>query len=393
MLAPSDRLRNLPPYIFTALARRVQELTAQGHHVIRLDIGSPDGAPPPAVINALVQSASRVDKHGYSSYSGTPEFRGALANYYHDRFGVKLNAAEQVLPLIGSKEGLVNLCFAFLNPGDVALVPDVGYPAYARGVLLAGAEIYWLPLRRENNFLPDFSQIPADIAARARLLWINYPNNPTGAVADLRFYQQAVDFCRAHGIILVSDNPYFEITFDDCYAGSALQADGALDCGIEMMSFSKTYNMGGWRLGAAVGNADVLKGLLQFKSNVDTGHFLPIYDAGVAALEQTADDWGQQRNSIYRRRRDMVVSALPAIGLEAQPPQGAIYVWARVQNGDGQAYAQAALEQAHVSMTPGEAFGPGGVDYVRISLCTPDDQLQIALDRLQEWYTVMNGRQ
>lgn len=383
---PADRLRTLPPYIFTTIAQRVQALNTQGHQVIRLDIGSPDGAPPPAVIETMVQSVSRSDKHGYASYTGTPDFRKAIADYYQKRFGVTLNPVTQVLPLIGSKEGLVNLCLAYLNPGDVALVPDIGYPAYARGVMLAGGEVYWLPLRRENNFLPDLSTVPSEIAERTKMLWVNYPNNPTGAVADLNFYQQAADFCSTNDILLVSDNPYFEITFDGCVAGSALQAENSLDCGIEMISFSKTYNMGGWRLGAAVGNADVLKGLLQFKSNVDTGHFLPIYDAGAAALELTSDDWGVQRNDIYRTRRDMVISALPGIGLEAAAPQGAIYIWARVQNGDGQAYAQAALDEAFVSMTPGGAFGPGGVDYVRISLCTPDDQLHVALDRLRQWH-------
>jgi LL-diaminopimelate aminotransferase len=381
----ADRLRTLPPYIFTALAQRVQALAARGYQVIRLDIGSPDGAPPPAVIETLVRSASRADKHGYASYAGTPDFRKAVADYYQRRFGVTLNPASQVLPLIGSKEGLVNLCLAYLNPGDVALVPDIGYPAYVRGVLLAGAEIYWLPLRHKNHFLPDLAAVPSEIAARAKLLWVNYPNNPTGALANLDFYQQAANFCNTYNIILASDNPYFEITFDGCYAGSALQANGAVDCGIEMMSFSKTYNMGGWRLGAAVGNADILEGLLQLKSNVDTGHFLPIYDAGVAALEQTSDDWGMRRNDVYCRRRDMVINALPEIGLEAAAPQGAIYIWARVQNGNGRTYAESALEQAFVSMTPGEAFGPGGVDYVRISLCTPDDQLQLALDRLRQW--------
>lgn len=382
----ADRLLTLPPYIFSTLAQQAQALIAHGHEVIRLDIGSPDGAPPPAVIDTMVHSVARPDKHGYANYSGTPGFRKAVADYYQRRFGVAVDPNSQVIPLIGSKEGLVNLCFAYLNPGDVALVPDIGYPAYARGVMLAGGEVYWLPLREERRFLPDLSVVPAEIVARARLLWLNYPNNPTGAVADLGFFQQAVDFCNEHDIVLVSDNPYFEITFDGCYAGSALQADGAFACGIEMMSFSKTYNMGGWRLGAAVGNADILKGLLQFKSNVDTGHFLSIYEAGIAALEQTSAAWGEQRNDIYSRRRDLVLSALPEIGLEAVTPQGAIYVWARVKDGDGQTYAQSALEQAYVSMTPGEAFGPGGANYIRISLCTPDNQLQVALDRLRQWH-------
>ncbi|MBZ0298400.1 MAG: aminotransferase class I/II-fold pyridoxal phosphate-dependent enzyme [Anaerolineae bacterium] len=383
MIVPASRLQQLPPYVFSDIAQRIQVLTAQGHDVIRLDIGSPDGPPPPAVIEALVDSVQQPGKHGYSSYTGTPAFRQAVADYYNRRFGVVLDPATQVLPLIGSKEGLVNLCLGFLNSGDLALIPDVGYPAYERGVRLAGAEIFWLPLRADHGFLPDLDSIPAEVSARARLLLVNYPNNPTGAIADKDFYQRTIDFCRAHDILLVSDNPYFDITFDGCSAGSALQVDGALQTSVEMMSFSKTYNMGGWRLGAAVGSPEALRVLLQMKSNVDTGHFIPIYDAGVAALERTPAEWAEQRNQKYRRRRDIVMAALPSIGLEAQCPQGAIYIWARVLDGDGQTFARIALELAHVSVTPGTGFGPGGTDYVRISLCTPEDKLQIAMERLQ----------
>src|SRR5690606_9813752 len=389
MISPSKRLQRLPPYVFSALAQRIQALAAQGHDVIRLDIGSPDGSPPPNVIDTLAKSAREPQKHGYSSYNGTPEFRQAVARFYEDRFDVKVDPSSQVLPLSGSKEGLVNLCLAFLDQGDLALVPVVGYPAYSRGARLAGAEICWLPLRQDNGFLSDLTALSSDTRARARMLWINYPNNPTGAVASEGFYQQVVDFCRTHSILLVSDNPYFDITFDGHQAGSALQAAGAIDVGIELLSFSKTYNMGGWRLGAAVGNADIIKILLQMKSNVDTGHFMPIYDAGVAALETTSPEWLAQRNQIYQKRRDLVLGALPAAGLEPIRPQGAIYVWARVKHGTGQQYSESALEQAHVSLTPGAAFGPGGTDYVRISLCTPDDRLQTALQRLQSWYQTL----
>lgn len=384
---PAHRLNNLPPYVFSTIAQRVQALTTEGHDVIRLDIGSPDGMPPPAVIDTLVQSVQRPDKHGYASFAQASGFRQAVADFYHRRFGVMLDPNTQVLPLLGSKEGIVNLCLAVLNPGDLALVPDVGYPAYSRGVLLAGAEVGWLPLRPDNNFLVDFDAVSAEERSRARMLWMNYPNNPTGAVADQHFFQRAVEYCRTHNIVLVSDNPYCEITFDDCEAGSALTAAGTADGIIEMISFSKSYNMAGWRLGAAVGDSALLKALQQLKSNVDTNHFLPIYEAGVAALEQTSDAWAAERNDIYRRRRDLVIEALPAAGLVPNRPQGAIYVWARVQRGGGNDYAQACLEGAHVSLTPGEAFGPGGKDYVRISLCVPDNRLETAMDRLRNWYT------
>lgn len=383
---PSNRLENLPPYIFSALAQRIRALTADGHDVIRLDIGSPDGMPPPAVIDALTDFAGKPHTHGYSSYIGIQEFRQAVARYYSGRFGVSLDPDTQVLPLLGSKEGLVNLCLAMLNEGDTVLVPDIAYPAYSRGALLAGATIEWLPLLESNRFLPGLSSVPPDVSERAKLLWINYPNNPTGAIADADFYQTAVDFCREHRILLASDNPYFDLTFDGYRAGSVLQADGAGECSVEFMSFSKTYNMGGWRLGAAVGNADALKLLLQMKSNVDTGHFIAIYHAGIAALEQTTEAWAVERNRSYERRRDMIMAALPEIGLTAQKPCATMYVWAKVSRGDGQAYAASALTNALVSVTPGYAFGPGGENYVRFSLGIADDQLAMALKRLEAWY-------
>lgn len=385
MFKPSSRLSNLPPYIFSTIAQNIRELSAQGHDVIRLDIGSPDGSPPAHVIAALARSANQPDAHGYAPYNGTPAFRQAVARFYKRRFGVVIDPDTQVLPLIGSKEGLANLCLAFLNPDDTVLIPDIGYPAYARDAWLAGANIEWLSLTARNNFLPDLQAVPLHIADRARMLWVNYPNNPTGAVADENFYQDVVNFCLKHNIMCISDNPYYDITFENQRAGSALAASGALDCGVELMSFSKSFNMGGWRLGAAVGNADILKVLLQMKSTIDTGHFRPIYDAGIAALEETSAAWGEQRNQIYRRRRDLVMEALPEAGLQGQTPPGGMYIWAQVADGDGQTYAQSALANAYVSVTPGHAFGPGGPAYIRISLGTPDDRLNVAMRRLQEW--------
>ena len=386
MYKPSNRLENLPPYIFSSLGSHIRSFAAAGNDIIRLDIGSPDGMPPPNVIDALTNSARQPHTHGYSSYNGIPEFRRAVSHYYAQRFGVSLNPDTQVLPLLGSKEGLVNLCLAYLNEGDTVLVPDIAYPAYSRGAMLAGAVVQWLPLIDENQFLPDVKAIPLDVAKRAKLMWINYPNNPTGAVADKDFYQSVVDYCREHQILLASDNPYFDLTFDGFRAGSVLEAEGANECCIEFMSFSKTYNMGGWRLGAAVGNSEVLKLLLQMKSNLDTGHFVAIYQAGIAALEYTSEAWAVERNQNYERRRDMIMDTLPHIGLSAQKPYASMYVWAKANDGNGQGYAQSALENTFVSVTPGYAFGPGGEQYVRFSLGITDDRLDVALRRLKEWY-------
>jgi LL-diaminopimelate aminotransferase len=386
----AERLNRLPPYIFAVLDQRLQEMVKNGTDVIRLDIGSPDMPPPNVVIEELAHSAWNPNNHGYSGYRGIASFRQAVARYYQSRFGVELDPEREVLPLIGSKEGIVNLCLAYLDPGDLALVPDVGYPSYAMGARLAGAETYWMPIQEERNFLPDVDLIPPEVSGRAKLIWINYPNNPTGATAEAGFYQQIVDYCQANDILLASDNPYVDVVFDGYRAGSALQVQGAKECTVELMSFSKTYNMGGWRLGAAVGNAEALKCLLHVKSNIDSGHFRPVYEAGVVALDQTSQEWLDDRNRVYQSRRDRLLAALPEIGLTAHKPKGSIYVWAHVQEGDGGAYAEDVLARAHVSIAPGAAYGPGGTEYVRFSLGVPDDRFDVALERLKSWYA--NGR-
>lgn len=389
MPTPAARLTSLPPYPFALLNQRVRELNQKGYDVIGLDIGSPDMPPPDTVIEALYQSARQPGHHGYAGYKGTPEFRAAVAAYYQRRFGVKVDPEKQVLPLLGSKEGIVNLSLAYLDRGDVALVPDIGYPAYSLGTLLAGGEVYWMPMREELAYLPDLEAIPADVLRRAKLMWINYPNNPTGATAELDFYQRAADFCKRLDILLASDNPYVEVTFDGYTAGSALQADGAMDSSIEFVSFSKSHNMAGWRLGAAVGNIEAIKTLLTVKSNVDSGHFQAVYDAGITAfdLDHVSQAWIDERNAVYQRRRDCIIEALPHIGLSAQPPKGSLYVWGGVLDGDGAQYAEAALMHAHVSIAPGAIYGPGGTNYVRFSVGVPDDRLDEALQRLKKWYT------
>lgn len=392
MPLPAKRLQQLPPYIFSVISDRLRQMSAEGIDVIRLDIGNPDMPPPDVVVEALERSAYQPTHHGYTDYRGTPDFRRAVADHYQRMFGVTVNPDTEVLPLLGSKEGIVNLSIAYLGDGDVSLIPDVGYPAYSMGARLAGGTIQYVPITEANDYLPDLDQIPSDAAHNAKLLWVNYPNNPSGAVAPLSFYQRTVEYCRHHDILLVSDNPYVDIVYDGQPPLSALQADGAKETTIEFVSFSKSYNMAGWRLGAAVGNADAIKTLLKVKSNVDSGHFKPVYDAGITALTQTSEEWIVHRNDVYCARRDRVLAALPQIGLQAQPPKGSIYVWAKLlqgnmPNGDAPEYVERALREAHVCLAPGEAYGPGGKGYVRFSLAVEDQQLDAALERLKRWYS------
>ena len=386
MVNAAKRVLNLPAYPFAILGQLIQEMIKQGQDVIRLDIGSPDMPPPDFVIDVLAASSRNPDHHGYSGYRGIPEFRRAVAKYYAKRFGVELSSETEVLPVIGSKEAIINLTFAYIDDGDVALVPTIGYPSYAMGACMAGGAVGYVPNMSDGGYMPNLGAIPETLLSKARLFWINYPNNPTGAVADLDFYAEMVAFCKRYDILLVSDNPYVDVTFDGYRAGSVLQVEGAKDHTVELISLSKSHNMAGWRLGAAVGNAKALKNLLNIKSNIDSGHFHPIYEAGAAALEQTSQTWIDERNAIYQRRRDEVLAALPEIGLTAHKPKGSLYIWAKVLDGNGQDYAQAALEKAQVSLAPGTIYGPDGSNYVRFSLGMSDERLTEALDRLKMWY-------
>ncbi|NJL54873.1 aminotransferase class I/II-fold pyridoxal phosphate-dependent enzyme [bacterium] len=385
----SNRLSNLPPYVFSVIGDRLRQMREDGIDVYRLDIGNPDMPPPDTVIEQLAESASQPVHHGYTGYRGLASFRQAVSRYYHKRFGVTVDPDTQVLPLIGTKEGIVNLALAYLDRGDVALVPDIGYPSYAMGTRLAGGEVHWIPLRPNNGFLPDLDSIPDHIAAKARILWVNYPNNPTGAVAGPETYQALVAYCRQHDILLASDNPYVDVTYDGYKAISVLQADPELTTSLEFMSLSKTYNMAGWRLGAAVGSAAAIEALLNIKSNIDSGHFQAIYDAGSKALDDVPQSWLESRNAVYAKRREHIMTALPYIGLEAAMPRGTLYVWAKIKEGTEADYVENALKQAHVSLAPGSAYGPGGQGYVRISLAVPDDRLDAALESLKSWYAVV----
>jgi LL-diaminopimelate aminotransferase len=385
MPSQSARLEALPVYVFVAIGERIRQLEAQGIPVVRLDIGNPDMPPPSAVIEALADSAQQAKNHGYAGYRGTASFRQAVARYYKRRFGVEVNPETQVLPLIGSKEGIVNLSLAYLDAGDTALVPDISYPSYALGAQIAGASPVWVPLQAEDDYLVDVSRIAPDAARHAKLMWVNYPNNPTGATADLPFYQQVLDFCMANDMLLVSDNPYVEVTFDHYTAPSVLQVPGALEHAVEFVSFSKSHNMAGWRLGAAVGSSKALSTLLQVKSNMDSGHFKAIYDAAIVALD-TPQSWIDQRNLVYQRRRDRLMEVLPDIGLQAKCPKGSLYIWAKVLDMRVDDYIEQALMDAHVTFAPGAAYGPGGDGYLRISLGVDDQELDTAIQNLKSWY-------
>jgi len=378
----ADRVANLPPYVFARVEKQIAAQRAKGVDVINMGIGSPDLAPPAFIVEALYESAKRPDTHGYAGYYGTPTLRQAVSSYYLSRFGVSLDPETEIRPLIGSKEGLANTALAFIDPGDIALASDPGYPTYRMGALMAGGEYYSMPLLEENDYLVDFTAIPADVAARSTIMWLNYPNNPTGAVAPLAFLQRAVDFAIKYDILICYDNPYCDLTFDGYVAPSILELPGAKDVAIEFNSLSKTYNMAGWRVGMVVGNAEAIGALTTVKTNIDSGIFRPIQDAAAVALVGD-QSWIGGRNAIYQRRRDVILDWLPQIGMSARTPKGGLYVWAKVPEGrDCDRFAVEVLEKAGVWMTPGTAFGQNGDGYMRLSLCVTEERLVEAGDRL-----------
>jgi LL-diaminopimelate aminotransferase len=386
LFPPADRIASFKPYFFAALGKKIVDLKSKGLDVIRIDMGSPDLPPADFIIDTLVNSARRADMHAYTPNGGTPAFKKAVAEYYENRFEVSLDPQSEVIGLIGSKEGLFNLSQVLLNPGDVSLVPDPGYPVYSASGLIAGGEIHYFPLVAENGFLPDLNAIPEDVLSRAKILWLNYPNNPTGAVASMSFFEQAVNFAKKHKILIAHDAPYTEICFDGYVAPSMLQVPGAKDVVVEFNSLSKTYNMAGWRLGMAVGNPDVIRYLFTYKSQMDTSTFAPIFAAGVTAL--TGDQtWLAERNEVYKTRRDIVVKGLRESGFSLENPKAAIYVWAHLPEGftDSNEFCAKLLEETGVSMTPGIVYGQHGEGFVRISLGTETSRIDEAIQRLVEW--------
>jgi LL-diaminopimelate aminotransferase len=379
----AERVSNLPPYVFARVGRRIRKLQSQGHDVIRLDIGSPDLPPPAFIIEALARSANDRSHHGYGGFYGTPQLRQAMTTYYQRRFGVELDPETEVATLIGSKEGIANTALAFVNQGDTVLVPDPGYPTYTLGTLLAGGEPYPVPLLPEHGFLPDLEAIPGAVARAARILWLNYPSNPTGAIAPLEFFERAVTFARRFDILICHDNPYCDVTFEGYKAPSLLEVPGAKDVALEFNSLSKTYNMAGWRVGMAVGRAAAVEALARIKTNIDSGIFRAIQDAAVVAL--TGDqEWLKERNEVYRERRDLILAGLQEVGMRARRPRASLYIWAEAPAGySSEEFATRLLNQAGISITPGTVFGSNGEGYLRISLGMSTDRIGEALERLR----------
>ena len=383
-MRPSKRLERIPPYAFAELELKIAAKRAAGVDVISLGIGDPDRPTPALIVEAMQEAVTEPETHRYPSNRGREDFRAAVRDFYARRFEVTLDPEREIIPAIGAKEALFNLNLAFLDPGDYALAADPGYPVYTGGPWLAGAEPVLMALQPEQGFVPDLGAIDEGVARRAKLMYLNYPNNPTGAIVPDDFFARVVEFARAYEILVVHDNAYSEIAYDGYRAPSFLATRGAKEVGLEVFSLSKGYNMTGWRCAAVVGNADALQSYWRLKTNVDSGLFEAVQLAAVAALSPEADAEVASMNELYRRRRDLVCEALRAIGVDVQPPHGTIYVWAPVPSGcsSSEAYCEHVLERAGVVISPGSIYGPAGEGWFRISLTTPDDRLLTAIERL-----------
>lgn len=389
MPKPSQRMEKLGPYLFSAIGAKVRELKAKGIQVISLGIGDPDVPTPDPIVLELIRSVTDVndpDRFRYGSDWPLDVFPKAVAEYYRKRFGVEIDPQSEVVPLIGSKEGIAHIALCYLDPGDVALVPEPGYPVYKIGALLALAESYPMPLLSERNWTPNFSAIPSDVLKRAKLLWLNYPNNPTAACVTLEFFEEAVAFAKEHGLLICHDAAYVDITYDGYVAPSILQVPGAKEVAIEFGSLSKPFAMTGWRIGWAVGNPEAVRLLATVKDNIDSGIFRPIQRAGAKALQLWCQDPSIIRPVVdtYQRRRDFVLRALREAGIQVETPKGSLYIWAPIPDGfsNSQEFATFLLEQAHVAITPGGGYGPAGEGYFRISLTYPDSVIAEAVERI-----------
>ena len=383
LAAPSQRLEAIPPYMFAELERRIEAKLDEGIDVISLGIGDPDLPTFRYVVEAMREAVGDPGAQKYPSNRGRPEFREAFADFYLRRFGVEIDPVHEVIPAIGAKECIYNLCFAFLDPGDVALASDPGYPVYTGGPVLAGAEAHLLPLRADLGFAPDLDAIPEDRLEAARLIFINYPNNPTGAVVPDGFFERVVELAHRHEILVVHDNAYSETTYDGYVAPSFLSTPGAKEVGVEVFSLSKGYNMTGWRCAAILGNAEAIRTYWRLKTNIDSGLFEAVQLAGAAALHGPRKEV-EEMCRIYQRRRDLVVDALRDIGVEVNVPKGTIYIWAPVPEGHTSAsYCELVLEESGVVVSPGSAYGPNGEGFFRISLTVPDDRLTEAVERMR----------
>jgi len=382
----SHRLDKLPAYLFVEISRKIAEKRARGEDVISFAIGDPDMPTPKHIVEGLCQAARDPANHRYPETAGLPELCQAIASWYQNRLEVSLDPDKEILPLIGSKEGIGHISFCLLDQGDMALVPDPGYPVYSTSTILAGGQPYFFPLTEDNGFLPDLDAIPESITKKAKVLWLNYPNNPTGAVADLEFFEKAVQFARSRSVAICHDAPYTEVAFDGYRPPSLLQVPGAKDVGIEFHSLSKTYNMTGWRIGMAVGNSGMINALFRLKSNLDSGIPQAIQRAAIEAL-RGAQDCISEHNMVYQRRRDRVVKALNDMGLRAGSPKASFYIWARIPDGYTSVdFTGELLDKCNVAVTPGIGYGSGGEGYIRLSLTLPDARLEEGIERLSSWH-------
>lgn len=381
----SQRMSRVPPYLFVQISRKIAEKKAQGVEVISFGIGDPDLPTPDYVIDALTEAAHDPPNHRYPESEGLPEFRESVADWYNRRFGVTLDSENEVISLIGAKEGIGHVAFCFLDPGDVALVPDPGYPVYSMGTLFAGGENHFMQLTAENDWLPDLESIPETVARKSKLLWLNYPNNPTGATATPEYFGRAVEFAKRHDIAVMHDACYTEVAYDGYRPPSFLQADGAMDVGVEFHSLSKSFNMTGWRIGMAVGNAKMIDALLTIKSNLDSGVPQAVQHMAIEAMRRPVESV-DDRNSVYQARRDRIVPVLEDMGMTVDSPRAGLYIWARVPKGyESAEFAERLLEDTDVLMIPGGNYGPSGEGYVRLSITLADDLIDKALERVSGW--------
>ena len=380
------RLDRLPPYLFVDIAKKIAEKRAKGEDVVSFAIGDPDLSTPDYIIKHMCQAAQNPINHHYPESIGLHELHLAIAEWYQKRFGVVLNPATEVLPLIGSKEGIGHIALCLINPGDIALVPDPGYPVYSIGTLLVGGEPYFMPLKEENDFLPDFETIPEEICNQAKLMWLNYPNNPTGASADVEFFDRAIAFAQKHNIAICHDAPYTEVAFDGYKPPSFMQASGAKEIGVEFHSLSKTYNMTGWRIGMIVGNEKLVEALFRIKSNLDSGIPQAIQEAAIKALTGPQDSIEKQ-NNILQRRRNKLADTLQKIGLKVTIPKASFYIWAKIpQDYTSIDFTKKLLDETNIAVTPGIGYGKEGEGYIRLSITLADTRLEEGIRRLSKWH-------
>ena len=381
----ADRVEKVPPYLFVEISRKIAAKKAQGIKVISFGIGDPDLATPSSVIDELRNTSLDTPNHRYPETDGLPEFRQAVADWYKKRFKVTLHPDNEILPLIGAKEGIGHASLCFINPGDIALVPDPGYPVYSVGTWFAGGECHWMNLKESEDWLPNLSDIPSDVAKKAKVMWLNYPNNPTGAIVTKEYFKEVIDFAKSYDIAVMHDACYTEVAYDNYKPISFLEVEGAKDVGLEFHSLSKSYNMTGWRIGMAAGNQEMIDALMVIKSNLDSGIPNAVQYMGIEALKAT-DKEIEARNQIYQSRRDRVVSTLNDIGLKAKSPLASLYVWVKVPDGYSSAeFAELLLEERNVVVTAGNGYGPSGEGYIRLSLTISEEDLEEGIDRLKGW--------